>query len=107
MVMPDAIDAIISLMNADMNKIISKVYHLNTFNPTPNEFYLLLKQLFPKFTMGYAINKNRQQMVDSWPMDLNCEKAMNEWNWNAKYDLEGAFSDYLIPTIKEKYNITV
>ena len=47
----------------------------------------------------------RQQMVNSWPMDLNCDKAKNEWSWEPDHNLESALSDYLIPGIKAKYNI--
>ena len=105
MVMYDAINAILSLMNADKNNISSKIYHISTFNPTPEEFYNLLKQYFPKFKINYNINKKRQDMVNSWPIDLNCEKARNEWSWTPKYNLETAFSEYLIPRIKKHYHL--
>ena len=105
MTMSGAIDAIIQLMHADKNLIHSRVYHLSTFNPTPEEFSVLLKNYFPDFTIKYIINHKQQQMVDSWPMDLNCKSALTEWNWEPKYSIETAFSDYLIPGIKKQYNI--
>jgi len=104
MVMPDAINAIVSLMNADKIKIKSHIYHLSTFNPTPEEFYNLLKKYFPNFKINYQINKKRQTMVNSWPLDLNCQAAKKEWGWSPNYDLDSAFNKYLIPQIKKKYN---
>ncbi len=56
--------------------------------------------------MGYNINNNRQKMVDSWPLNLNCDKAINEWGWKPIYKLENAFSNYLIPNILVLRNIT-
>ena len=67
-------------------KINSHIYHLSTFNPTPEEFYNLLKKYFPNFSMNYEINAKRQAMVNSWPMDLNCEISHKEWDWTPKYN---------------------
>ena len=105
MTMADAIDSIIQLMNADKNDIHSKIYHLSTFNPTPKEFAQLLKKYFPDFKMKYDINNKRQQMVNSWPLDLNCDKAKKEWSWEPIHNLDSAFDDYLIPGIKKHYDI--
>ena len=105
MVMPDAISAIISLMNSPQKTIKSQVYHLSTFNPTPKEFYNYLLKYFPDFHTDYEINPKRQAMVNSWPLNLNCNRAIDEWNWTPKYNLENAFSEYLIPNIQKQYNI--
>ena len=105
MIMPDAINAIVTLMKGDKNDIYSQIYHLSTFNPTPEEFYNLLKQYFPDFKITYEINLKRQEMVNSWPMDLDCTISINEWGWNPKYNLKTAFNDYLIPQIKKQYKI--
>ena len=105
MTMSDAIDSTIQLMSAENSNMISRIYHLSTFSPTAEEFANLLQKYFPNFQIQYVINNKRQQMVDSWPIDLNCDKAKNEWNWIPKYNLETAFSDYLIPGINKHYNI--
>ena len=105
MVMPDAIQSIISLMNASKTNIKSHIYHLSTFNPTPEEFYNLIIQYFPNFKMNYEINQKRQAMVNSWPLDLNCENAIREWNWKPNYNINNAFDEYLIPNIKQQYNL--
>ena len=105
MTMSDAINSVIQLMNAKNSDIISRIYHLSTFSPTAEEFANLLKTYFPNFELEYVINHKRQQMVNSWPIDLNCDKAKNEWNWMPTYNLKTAFSEYLIPGIKKHYNI--
>ena len=105
MTMADAIESIIQLMNVKQSCLISKIYHVSTFNPTPEEFLHLLKKYFPDFSIEYNVNHKRQQMVNSWPLDLNCNQAKMEWNWEPIHSLESAFSDYLIPGIKKHYNI--
>ena len=105
MVMPDAINSIISLMDSPMDNIQSQIYHLSAFNPTPEEFDNILGQYFPDFKIQYDINNKRQEMVNSWPLDLDCKRAIKEWNWKPQYNLETAFNDYLIPQIKKQYNI--
>ena len=55
--------------------------------------------------MTYEVNSKRQEMVNSWPMDLDCTISINEWGWNPKHNLETAFNDYLIPQIKKQYKI--
>jgi len=105
MTMEDAINSVAQLMNANNSAIISRIYHLSTFSPTPEEFANTLKYYFPNFQIEYVINHKRQQMVDSWPLDLNCDKAKKEWNWQPQHNLETAFSEYLIPGVKKHYNI--
>ena len=78
-------------------------YHLNTFNPTPKEFYNLLKKYFPNFKINYIINHKRQQMVNSWPMDTDDSAAKKEWNWQPVHNLDNGLSEYLIPDLKEMY----
>ena len=75
-----------------------------SFNPSPKEFYDLLIEYFPNFKIKYIVNEKRQKMLDSWPMDLNCNKAKNEWNWKPKNNLQSAIHNYLIPGIKKLYN---
>ena len=42
-------------------------------------------------------------MVDSWPEDVDYSFAKNDWNFSPKYNFEKSFFDYLIPSIRNKY----
>ena len=35
--------------------------------------------------------------------DVDDRAARNDWGFAPKYDFDGAFEDYLIPRIKERY----
>ena len=104
MVMPDAIRAIISLMNAEKKYLTKDVYHIQAFNPDVKKIYKKLKKYFPKFKLDYDINKQRQELIDSWPSNLDQKAAEKDWNWIPKYNFDNAFDKYLIPKIKEHYN---
>jgi hypothetical protein len=41
--------------------------------------------------------------VDSWPADVDDSAARRDWGFAPRYDEARAFSDYLIPTIREQY----
>ena len=103
MVMPDAIDAIISIMKADKNSLSRDVYHIQAFTPSVNDIYKKIISYFPSFKLDYNINPQRQKLIDSWPSHLNQQAAQTDWGWMPKYNFNRAFDEYLIPKIKEYY----
>ena len=103
MVMPDAINAIVSLMDVEKQKLTQDVYHIQAFSPTVQNIWDKLILTFPKFELNYNINPNRQTLIDSWPSILDQSNAKNDWNWNPTYDFNEAFEQYLIPKITEFY----
>ena len=103
MVMPDAINAIITLMNANKKKLTTNVYHIQAFSPTVENIANKLVSSFPNFELTYDVNPNRQALVDSWPSVLNQNNACKDWGWKPKYDFDNAFEQYLIPKITEFY----
>ena len=105
MVMPDAISAIYNLMKANINNLSTNVYNITAFNPSPNEFYKYLKKYFPSIQVTYDINQKRQEMVDSWPSNVDDSLAIDDWGWRAEFDLKKAFEEYLIPSLSVHYDI--
>tara|TARA_B100000029_G_scaffold490202_1_gene548973 strand:- start:345 stop:1358 length:1014 start_codon:yes stop_codon:yes gene_type:complete len=104
MVMPDAISAICNLMNTDITNLSANVYNVTAFNPSPNKFYKYLKQYIPSFQITYDINSKRQEMVDSWPSNVDDSRASNDWGWQPEFNLKKAFKEYLIPSLNTYYD---
>jgi hypothetical protein len=50
------------------------------------------------------VDERRQRIVDTWPADVDDSTARHDWDHAPKYDFRSAFHDYLIPTIRERYN---
>lgn len=96
MYMPDALQAIISLMEADPNKLV----HRNAFNITamsfePEQIAASIRKHIPNFTMDYAVDPARQTIADSWPNSIDATAAMKEWGFKAEYDLDRMTTDML------------
>lgn len=96
MYMPDALDAIIQLMEADPSKLI----HRNAFNVTamsfdPEMIAASIRKFIPEFELDYDVDPIRQAIADSWPNSLDDSAAREEWGWNPKYDLDAMTKDML------------
>jgi nucleoside-diphosphate-sugar epimerase len=96
MYMPDAINAIINLMEADSSKLI----HRNAFNIAamsfePEEIAAEIKKHMPDFIMNYDVDPIRQGIADSWPNSMDSTCAKNEWGFAAEYDLAKMTTDML------------
>lgn len=96
MYMPDALQAIVDLMEADGSKLV----HRNAFNITamsfePSQIAAEIKKCLPNFTMNYQVDPVRQAIADSWPNSINIEAAQKEWGFKAEYDLSKMTVDML------------
>jgi len=96
MYMPDALNAIVGLMNADP----SKLKHRNAFNVAamsfdPEEIYMAIKKYLPDFKMTYDLKPELQKIADSWPDRLDDSAARNEWGWSPRYNLDSMTVDML------------
>ncbi|SIB42023.1 Uncharacterized epimerase/dehydratase SAV0553 [Mycobacteroides abscessus subsp. abscessus] len=102
MYMPDALDAIINLMEADAGRL----KHRNSFNVVamsfaPEEIAEAIRQHIPSFELSYEVDPVRQAIADSWPNSIDCTAAKDEWGFKAEYDLAKMTADML-----EKLKVT-
>ena len=81
MAMPDAIDALLALMDAPVEKLTSLVYNVTAFNPSAEEFAELVRGAFPGDTITFAPDVRRQAIVDSWPGDVDDARARRDWGF--------------------------
>lgn len=96
MYMPDALNAIIQLMEADPAKLI----HRNAFNVTamsfaPEEIAAEIARNIPGFEISYDVDPARQKIAESWPNSIDASAAMKEWGFKAEYDLEKMTKDMI------------
>jgi len=104
MYMPDAIKAIITLMEADPKRLI----HRNSFNVTamsvdPEAIAQEIKKHLPNFELDYEIDPLRQSIAESWPNSLDVTCAKEEWGFTAEYDLAKMTTD-MLTKLKVKLN---
>lgn len=96
MYMPDAIRAILELMEADP----ARLRHRNAFNVTatnftPAELAREIGRHLPGFRIDYDPDPIRQAIADSWPQSLDDTAAREEWGWRPRYDLAAMTADMI------------
>ena len=96
MYMPDALQAVITLMEADASKLI----HRNSFNVTamsiePEQIAAEIRKTLPSFKLEYQVDPIRQKIADSWPNSIDPTAAKEEWGFKAEFDLEAMTKDML------------
>lgn len=96
MYMPDAVESVIQLMEADS----SRLKHRNAFNVTamsidPEAIAASIRRRVPDFRLHYEIDPLRQAIADGWPDAIDASAACEEWGFRAKYDLDDMTDDML------------
>ncbi len=96
MYMPDAIDAIITLMEAPADKLVHRnAFNISAMSFDPEGIKESIQKVLPEFTMTYDVNPKLQGIADSWPDTLDCVAAKTEWAFAPKYDLDKMTEDML------------
>ncbi len=103
MVMPDGVEALIRLSEAPRDRLTRSAYNVAAFNPTAAEIERVVRAAFPSADISYVNDAKRQGIVDSWPAAVDDVAARRDWGFDPEYDFERGFSEYLIPTIRERY----
>jgi nucleoside-diphosphate-sugar epimerase len=96
MYMPDALRAMIELMEADP----ARLRHRNAFNVaamsfSPEELAAEIRSHLPDFAIDYEVDPVRQAIADSWPESLDDGAARAEWGWQPRWDLRATTRDML------------
>ncbi|MEI2390501.1 L-threonine 3-dehydrogenase [Priestia megaterium] len=89
MYMPDALNAVIQLMESDG----SKLKHRNSFNVSamsfdPEQMANEIRKTIPEFVLNYQVDPVRQAIAESWPNHIDSSCAIEEWGFKTEYNLE-------------------
>lgn len=95
--MPDALNALTQLMEADPDKLI----HRNSFNVTcmsfcPKELFAKISERMPEARFSYDVDPVKAQIAASWPDSLDDTCAREEWGWNPQWHLDAMVDDMLL-----------
>jgi threonine 3-dehydrogenase len=103
MAMPDGVNALVDLAKAPREQLTRTAYNVSAFNPSAQEIRDVVLRFFPSADITWDTDTKRQSIVDSWPADVDDSAARRDWGFAPRYEFETAFSDYLIPLIRERY----
>ncbi len=103
MAMPDAVRALMALLEAPADALTSAVYNVAAFSPSAGELAELVRRVFPGERITFTPDRRRQAIVDSWPEDIDDARARKDWGFRPTYDLRRTFEEYLTPNIARRY----
>lgn len=102
MYMPDAIKAILDLMDADAAALTVRTsYNIAALSFTAEELAAEIRKHLPSFECRYEPDF-RQQIADSWPATVDDGPARRDWNWQPAYDLPALVADMLDKLAKKR-----
>jgi len=93
MYMPDALEAILKLSEAPLEKLIHHTdFNLTSFSFSPKELAHEISNYYPEFSVIYKPDF-RQEIADSWPESLDVSAARREWGFAPKYNFKETVKD--------------
>jgi nucleoside-diphosphate-sugar epimerase len=102
MYMPDAIRAMIELMEADAAPLrYRNAYNVTAMSVTPEDLAAQIRKHIPGFVIEYQVDPVRQAIADSWPRSLDDSAARQDWGFKPRYDLAAMTAD-MLARLREK-----
>jgi nucleoside-diphosphate-sugar epimerase len=96
MYMPDAIRAMIEVMEADPARLVHRnAFNVTAMSCTPERLAEEIRSHVTGFEIDYDVDPVRQAIADSWPDSLDDSAAREEWGWKPHYDLATMTRDML------------
>ncbi len=96
MYMPDALDSIVQLMEADPKRLINRnAFNIAAMSFDPEELAASIRKFIPEFKLDYDVDPVKQEIANSWPNSLDDSAAREEWGWSPNYDLDSMSEDML------------
>ncbi|HPD97002.1 MAG TPA: NAD-dependent epimerase/dehydratase family protein [Synergistales bacterium] len=96
MYMPDALNAVVELMEADPSRLVNRnAYNISAMSFDPEQLAASIRKVMPSFELSYDVDPVRQGIAESWPNSLDCTAAKKEWGFAPEYDLDGMTEDML------------
>ncbi|WP_099159303.1 L-threonine 3-dehydrogenase [Virgibacillus ndiopensis] len=96
MYMPDALNAIVQLMEADLSNLKHRnAFNISAISAAPEDFAKAIQKHIPDFKLDYDVDPARQKIAESWPNSIDSSAATEEWGFKAEYDIDAMTKDML------------
>jgi nucleoside-diphosphate-sugar epimerase len=103
MYMPDAIRAMIELMEAEGARLRHRnAYNVTAMSISPEDLAGAIRKHVPGFAIDYQVDPVRQSIADSWPRSLDDSAARADWGWAPRFDLAAMTAD-MLARLREKF----
>jgi nucleoside-diphosphate-sugar epimerase len=103
--MPDVLNGIVQLMEADPKRLSYRnAYNVTAMSTTPKQIFEEIRKHIPCFEMSYNVDPIRQAIADGWPDSLDDTVARKDWGWNPQFDLSLMTKD-MIEVLSRRSNV--
>jgi nucleoside-diphosphate-sugar epimerase len=99
--MPECVAAILKI--AEAPALPRCVYNVASFSATAGDFAECVERQFPSAEITFEPHSGRQSLVDTWPADVDCLRAREDWGYEPRWTLEQAMTEYIVPTVRARY----
>jgi nucleoside-diphosphate-sugar epimerase len=106
MYMPDALESIIQLSEADPSKLIHRnAFNISAMSFDPEMIAAEIGKHIKGFKMSYNVDPVRQGIANNWPDNIDYSAAIEEWGFKTDYNLETMTAD-MLEKLRIKLGIT-
>lgn len=91
----DAVNALITLKEAEESNLRHRMYNVHGFSPTAGEIAKELERLLKETGLSFLPQPSMVEIVESWPVALDDSEARKDWGWEAKFNLEKTIEDFI------------
>ncbi len=96
MYMPDAIRAMIALMEADPARLrYRNAYNVTAMSITPAGLAAEIGKHVAGFAVDYEVDPVRQAIAESWPRSMDASAAREDWGFAPQFDLAAMTKEML------------
>ena len=96
MYMPDAIRAMIEIMQVDAARLqFRNAYNVSAMSITPAELAAEIAKHVTGFAIDYQVDPMRQAIADSWPRSVDASAAREDWGFAPQFDLAAMTTEML------------
>jgi len=96
MYMPDALQAIVQLMEADPALLKHRnAYNITAMSVEPEDIAKEISLHIPNFELNYTVDPVRQSIAESWPNSIDDTAAREDWGFKPEYNLAKMTKDML------------
>jgi nucleoside-diphosphate-sugar epimerase len=89
MYMPDALNAIISLMETESHRLIHRnAFNVSAMSVDPEAIAKSIKKIIPNFTLSYNVDPIRQKIAEFLAQFHRLFFCKKEWGFKTSYDLD-------------------
>ncbi len=88
MYLDDGLRALVELSRASAERLTRCIYNICAISPSAGDLAAAVRKRVPGAEITFVPDPVRQEILNSWPHEVDDSAARSEWDWRHEYDLE-------------------